>query len=92
MKGYKVGYKKPPVHTQYKKGQSGHLQGRTKHTKNLKTDLNKILGQKISVREGDRTFRVSKQEAMLMSLMVKCLKGDTRAISDLTPVGIPQRS
>jgi hypothetical protein len=77
------GYGKPPKHTQFKKGQSGNPQGRPKHARNLKTDLTKILGQKISVREGDRTARVSKQEAMLMSLMAKALKGDTRAIGVL---------
>ena len=35
------------------------------------------------MREGDRTWWVSKQEAMLMSLMAKALKGDTRAIAVL---------
>ena len=78
-----VGYGKPPKRTQFKKGQSGNPKGRPKHTRNLKTDLTKILGQKISVREGDRTSRVSKQEAMLLSLMAKALKGDTRAIGVL---------
>ena len=78
-----IGYGKPPKRTQFKKGQSGNPKGRPKHTRNLKTDLTKILGQKISVREGDRTSRVSKQEAMLLSLMAKALKGDTRAIGVL---------
>jgi hypothetical protein len=78
-----VGYGKPPKHSQFKKGQSGNLSGRPKYTRNLKTDLTRILGQKISVREGDRTSRVSKQEAMLLSLMAKALKGETRAIAVL---------
>jgi hypothetical protein len=79
----KGGYGDPPKHTQFKKGQSGNPKGRPKHTRNLKTDLTKILGQKVSVREGDRTSRVSKQEGMLMSLTAKALKGDTRAIGVL---------
>jgi hypothetical protein len=88
MKDYKVGFKKPPEHTRYKKGQSGNPQGRTKRTRNLKTDLIRIMGQTISVREGDRKYRVSKQEGMLMSLMAKCLKGDTKAISTLVNLAV----
>ncbi len=82
-----VGWRKPQksslprafeVSTQFKKGQSGNPKGRTKNTRNLKTDLMKILQQKIAVRDGDRKFKVSGQEGALMALMAKCLKGDTR--------------
>ena len=54
-----------------------------KNTRNLKTDLTKILEKRISVRDGERKFKVSGQEGMLMSLMSKCLKGDTKAINTL---------
>ena len=37
------------------------------------------LNEQISVRIGDRSRKVSKQRAMLMALMAKALKGDTRA-------------
>lgn len=83
MMDYEVGYRKPPKDSQFKKGQSGNPKGRAKYTRNLKTDLTKLLGKKIPVREGDRKFKVSGQEGMLMSLMAKCLKGDTRAITTL---------
>ena len=69
MKDYEVGYKKPPKDSQFKKGESGNPKGRKKNTRNLKTDLTKILEKRISVREGERKFRVSGQEGMLMSLM-----------------------
>jgi hypothetical protein len=83
MKDYEVGYRKPPKDSQFKKGQSGNPKGRTRQTRNLKTDLMKILGQRISVREGDRKFKVSGQEGALMALMANCLKRDTKAISTL---------
>jgi Family of unknown function (DUF5681) len=83
MKDYKVGYGKPPKDSQFQKGQSGNPKGRSKNVRNLKTDLIKLLGQRISVREGDRKFKVSAQEGVLMALMSKSLKGDTKAITTL---------
>ena len=83
MKDYEVGYGKPPKDSQFKKGESGNPRGRMKNTRNLKTDLTKILEKRISVRDGERKFKVSGQEGMLMSLMSKCLKGDTKAINTL---------
>ncbi len=79
--GYEVGYRKPPMHTRFKPGQSGNPRGRPKGTNNLKTDLMEELGEKILVREGDQSRRVSKQRAVLKSLMMRTLKGDARAAS-----------
>ncbi|HPG28775.1 MAG TPA: DUF5681 domain-containing protein [Myxococcota bacterium] len=81
---YDVGYGKPPKHTQFKPGQSGNPRGRPKGTKNLKTDLMEELGEKIVVREGEETRRVSKQRAVVKTLVAKTLKGDARAGSLLT--------
>ncbi len=79
--GYEVGYRKPPMHTRFKPGQSGNPRGRTKGTKNLKTDLIEELGEKIVIREGDRSQKVSKQRALLKSVVNRAIKGDVRAIS-----------
>ena len=76
---YKVGYKKPPTHTQFKKGKSGNPTGRPKGSSNATTMLDKILSQKIHVREGEKTKTITKLEAMIQSLMIKAIKGDTKA-------------
>jgi|HubBroStandDraft_5_1064220.scaffolds.fasta_scaffold297778_1 hypothetical protein len=85
---YEVGYGKPPKDSQFKAGQSGNPKGRKKNSRNLKTDLTTILQKRISVREGDRKFRVSGQEGVLMSLMAKSLKGDTKAINTLINLAV----
>ena len=60
---YEVGYGKPPVHTQFKPGQSGNPKGRPKGAKNKRPKLNEerlkgiILDEAyrdITVRDGDR--------------------------------------
>ena len=78
--GYAVGYGKPPTHTRFQPGQSGNPQGRPKGTKNLKTDLMEELGEKIVIREGDRSQKISKQRALLKSVVNRAIKGDARAI------------
>ena len=76
---YEVGYKKPPRHTRFQPGQSGNPRGRSKGTKNLKTDLAEELREKVLVREGDRSQRVSKQRALLKSVLNRAIQGDSRA-------------
>ena len=76
---YEVGYRKPPRHTRFKPNQSGNPKGRSLKSRNLKTDLVNELGGSIRVREGDREFKISKQEAFLKSLVGRSLQGDARA-------------
>lgn len=76
---YEVGYKKPPVHTRFRPGNPGNRKGRVKGRRNLKTDLLDELGERITLNEGERKVRISKQRALLKALVVKGIKGDTRA-------------
>jgi hypothetical protein len=78
-----VGYGKPPGHSRFKKGQSGNPTGRSGGTKNLKTDLNEELQESVLVREGESATRISKQRAIVKTLMAKTLKGDSSAARTL---------
>ena len=77
---YEVGYGKPPRARRFKKGQSGNPKGRPRGTRNLATDLQAELNSKVAVTEGGRTHTVSKQIAMVKTLMARALKGDMRAL------------
>jgi len=76
---YEVGYAKPPKHSQFKRGQSGNPAGRPKDSRNIKTVLRDISREEVEIKENGRRMRVSKQEAMIRSLMARAIKGDNRA-------------
>lgn len=81
MAEYEVGYKKPPEHSRFRKGQSGFPGGRRgKKPKaaddNSEAAILKRLDQELVDFNGRK---ITKREAELRVLQMKALKGDTRA-------------
>jgi hypothetical protein len=76
----KVGYKHPPVKSQFRKGQSGNPRGRRKGQRNLGPVLVEVLGQTVTVIQGGKAQRMSKGEALIQILLTKAYNGDGRAI------------
>lgn len=76
---YPVGYKKPPTATRFKPGRSGNPKGRPNGTKNFATDLAEELQERITVRDGGKEKKISKQRALIKATVAKALRGETRA-------------
>jgi len=74
-----VGYKSPPEHTRFKKGQSGNPRGRAKGQCNLKTDLDAEMREVIQVNEGGAPRRITKQRALIKATMARAIGGNDRA-------------
>jgi hypothetical protein len=85
---HEVGSRKPPKHSQFKKGQSGNPKGRPKGSKNLRTDLHEELQEKVMVTERGRQRAVSKQRAMVKTIMSKALGGDARTLAILSDLAM----
>ena len=76
---YEVGYGKPPKSGQFKKGRSGNPMGRPKGARGVRTLLDEALSKEITGSEGGQKSRITKREALILSLITKALKGDIRA-------------
>ena len=75
-----VGYAHPPIHSRFKKGQSGNPEGRPKRKIAGKTNITELLNEPIKVRADGKSRHMSPFEASLRQLVAKALKKDLRAI------------
>lgn len=87
--GYEVGYGKPPRATRFQPGRSGNPRGRPKGSRKkgpgdavaeqLKALLLEEAYRPIQVRDGDAMVEMSTAQAVLRSLALSAVKGNTRA-------------
>jgi hypothetical protein len=78
----KTGYGHPPKLSQFKKGQSGNPTGRPKRAPSFKADLTAELNAMLTLPENGKSSRVSKQRALINSL-VDAAMTDPRAVNTL---------
>ena len=77
---YAANYRKPPVHTRFKKGQSGNPRGRP--AKNLPALLAAALNEKVTVTENGKRRQVTKREAVIAELVNKSASAELRGHQD----------
>jgi hypothetical protein len=80
---YAVGYRRPPTHTRFAPGVSGNPRGRPRGSKNLKTDVLEEIGERVTVREGEKSRSISKQRAIVKAVVLRALRGDAKAVTTL---------
>jgi Family of unknown function (DUF5681) len=74
---YRVGRGKPPLHTRFKKGQSGNPRGPRR--KNLPALLVAALDEPVVVTTAGESRRITKREAVIAQLVDKSAGADLRA-------------
>jgi hypothetical protein len=72
----KSGYRRPPMSTRFKKGQSGNLRGRPKGRRHL-LPYETVLGQRVRIREDGKERTVTAEEAFLIHLAKRGIEGDS---------------
>ena len=80
---YKVGFRRPPLHTRFKPGVSGNPSGRPKDSKNFKTLLHLILNEQISLQEGSQSRKISKAEAIMRRRIERSKGGHWEVTPDM---------
>jgi hypothetical protein len=78
-----VGYKHPPRANQFRPGQSGTPSGRPKGVRNFRSELREELSEVVTVRDGDREIEVSKQRALIKSVVAAAIDGNQRAAASV---------
>src|SRR5437016_4753787 len=76
---YRVGYRKPPLHTRFKKGQSGNPLGGRLHRRR-ETRLAALLEAALDTRMARSRRPVTRREAIVTALVEKSAAGDLRAV------------
>ena len=79
---YKIGYKRPPRATRFKKGQSGNPSGRPKKVPSGLDPgmvLQAVDNEEIVVFENGKRKRMMKAEIQFRQLFAKAIKGDLKA-------------
>jgi Family of unknown function (DUF5681) len=77
---YEIGYKKPPEHTRFKKGQSGNPRARPKASKDPAALLTEILDEKVTIMENGKRRRIASREVFVKQLVDRTVLGDPKAM------------
>lgn len=77
---YTVGYKRPPVHSQFKPGVSGNPRGRRKGYSNIKEEIQQVYLRKLTVQDGLKKQRIPKIVLLYNAILNEGLKGNKAAV------------
>jgi hypothetical protein len=69
----------PSVKTRFPKGYCGNPSGRPKGARNKSTIVEAVLNEKVTIRDGKRTRKISKFEIMVTQMMNEAAKGSAKA-------------
>jgi Family of unknown function (DUF5681) len=78
-----VGYKRPPKHSQFRKGQSGNPSGRPRGTRNRDTVIEEELNRIVTIHQNGRPQKITLFQAAAKQLVNKAATGNLAAFKEL---------
>ena len=75
---YEIGYKKPPIHSRWRKGQSGNKKGRPKKKlgpSDIEKAFDEALGDWLAVNDNGTVRKIKKLKALAIQTVNKAVKG-----------------
>src|SRR5262245_44223930 len=82
-KPYRVGYGRPPPATRFKPNQSGNPKGRPRRSASLCAVVQKVMDEKVEIRDGERVLRMSNRHALARAAFRRALNGDPKLLRAL---------
>ena len=86
-----VGYRRPPVSTRFKKGQSGNPKGRPEGVLNVATALSKAMRETVIIHEHGKRKVITKLEASSKQIVNQTASGKILGDAILVRPGPPDR-
>jgi hypothetical protein len=80
---YKIGFRRPPKHSQFRPGSSGNPKGRPRGSRSLAAIFHKIINEKVQVKGPHGMRQITKFEAGLTQLANMAARGDKKAIREI---------
>ena len=77
---YIVGYRRPPVSSQFVRGRSGNPKGRPKGSKNMLTLITAELESRVTVTENGKRRSLTKRQVVARQLVNQAAAGSLKAI------------
>jgi uncharacterized protein DUF5681 len=87
---YEIGYGHPPKQFQFQPGQSGNPKGRPPGRPNIKTMVERVINQRIPIRQGEETREMPLFQAVLYAQGLKGAKGDARSAGVFFKIAEPK--
>src|SRR5579864_5578944 len=81
-----VGYKRAPVHSRFKPGESGNPKGRPRGETNLADLTKRVLNAPVWVTIAGKRQSMSTAEATIRKVMQDALRGDNRSLNLLMEI------
>ena len=82
-KPYRVGYGRPPLASRFKPNQTGNPKGRPRRPLSLRAVVDKVLEEKVEIREGERVVRMSNRQALARASFRRALNNDPKLLRAL---------